>query len=352
MEEKFVSIFPNNIKHYLRNSMFGIHKNKGIATPSHAKLRNFLKQRNINLNTYDIRTIKPPYKNIHWDLPYPLPSNFPIWKTIFLNRKKNILICTEPPIVNPFSYMKIFHRFFIKVYTSNDELVDNKKYFKIRLPKYISGIKTRAKKLKEKKFLILINSNKSPFFPFKFISSFGKELYSERIKAIEFFERKIPDRFYLYGGGWNKVKKYNLRELLFGYRKYSTYKGEIENKIKLLSKFKYCICFENITNVNGYITEKIFDCFKAKCVPIYWGASNIEKYIPKDCFVDFRDFLDYKKLLVYLDSIDEIKYNRYIENIEKLLADKKFISLWFEDGFSKFFMEDILEIKNRSKSNK
>lgn len=342
---KFVSIFPNNVRHYLQNSMFGPQKNEGIEILSYAKLKDFLSKKNVYINTYDISTKKTPYRNIHWDLPYPIPSNFSIWKKIFSNRNKNILLCCEPPIINPFNYMKIFRPFFIKVYTWNDDLVDNKKYFKMRLPKFSLGIKTKVKSFKKKKFLILINSNKLPFYPFKFISSFGKELYSERIKAIEFFERKISKRFYLYGGGWNKVKKYNLKELLFGYRKYSTYKGETKNKIKLLSDFKYCLCFENLTDVNGYITEKIFDCLKARCVPIYWGATNVEKYIPKNCFIDFRDFQDYEKLLNYLDSIDERKYNSYIENIEKLLADKKFISLWFEDGYSKFFLEDVLEIK-------
>lgn len=346
MYMKFVSIFPNNIKHYLQNSMFGPQKNEGIEILSYAKLKDFLSKKNVYINTYDVLTKKPSYRNIHWDLPYPILSNFSIWKTIFLNRRKNILLCCEPPIVNPFNYMKIFHSFFIKVYTWNDGLVDNKKYFKIRLPKFSKGIKTKANKFKEKKFLILINSNKSVFSPFKLLSSFGKELYSERINAIEFFEQKIPNRFYLYGGGWNKVKKYNLRELLFGYKKYSTYKGEVEHKIKLLSHFKYCICFENLTNVGGFITEKIIDCFKARCVPVYWGASNIEKYIPKNCFIDFRDFQDYEKLLNYLDLIDESKYNRYIENIEKLLRDKKFIESWFEDGFAKFFLEDVLELKN------
>ena len=117
------------------------------------------------------------------------------------------------------------------------------------------------------------------------------------------------------------------------------------NKIKLLSGFKHSLCFENITDVEGYVSEKIFDCFKAKCIPIYWGASNIENYIPKDCFIDFREFKEYKKLLDFINSIDEVKYNEYIKNIEKLLKDKKFLKPWFEDGFANFFLEDVLEIK-------
>lgn len=347
MQEKFVSVFPYNVKAYLRNIIFDIQKNKGIEATIFSKLKNYLKKRNINLNTYDIPIRVAPEMYVFFDLPYPW--NFSAWEKILFNRKKKILICYEPPMVNPFNYMKVFNCFFTKVYTWYDDLVDNKKYFKILLPKSSLGIKTKPKKFKEKKFLVLINANKLPFYPFKPLNFFGKELYSERIEAIEFLERRIPDKFFLYGRGWNRPKKYNLTELIFGYKKYSTYKGEVEDKIELLSNFKYCLCFENLTDVDGYITEKIFDCFKAKCIPIYWGASNIEKYIPKKCFIDFRDFGDYEKLLTFLVSINESRYNTYIKNIEKLLSDRKFMNIWFEDGFAEFFLENILEIKINDK---
>ena len=343
-EEKNVSIFPYNGKQYLHNIAFDSQKYKGFETTIFVFLKNFLKKRNININTYDVVTKKVPFRYVYFDAPYPW--NFDAWKTILFNRKKNILICNESSLIIPFNYWKVFHLFFTKVFTWYDPLIDNKRYFRMRLPKSSIGINTLPKKFTEKKFLILINANKLPFYPFKLFNLFGKELYSERIKSIEFFESKVPDKFYLYGRGWNKPKKNNLSELIFGYKKYMTYKGEVDDKIELLSNFKYCLCFENLTDVNGYITEKIFDCLKAKCIPIYWGATDIEKYIPKNCFIDFRDFGSYKKLLDFLNLIDEDAYNNYIKNIEKLLLDKKFRDTWFEDGFANFFLKDILKIKN------
>lgn len=345
MKKKFVRIFHNNVTASLGNAMFD-EQNKHMAeAPIFARLKRFLRQKNIDIHTHDISTKNPSYRNIHYDMPYPFPSNFHIWKNILLSRKNNILICTEPPTVNPFSYMKILHIFFTKVYTWNDDLIDNIKYFKFRLPKVSVGMNTRAKPFNEKKFLILVNANKSPFYPFNLLRPFGNELYSERIKAIEFFEHHIPNKLSLYGRGWNKPKKYGLKERIFGFKKYSSYKGEVVNKIKLLSNYKYCICFENLTDVPGFITEKIFDCFKAKCVSIYWGATDVEKYIPKNCFIDFRDFNGYEELLSYLNSVDENTYAAYIKNMEKFLADKQLMYPWFEDGYAKFFLENVLEIK-------
>lgn len=341
-EEKFVGIFPYNGNVYLQNIAFDLRKNKGIEATIFAALKKYLKERNISINTYDIITKSPPYKYVYFDMPYPW--DLAAWKTVLTNRKKNVLICNESSLIIPFNYWKILHSFFAKVYTWYDPLVDNKKYFKILLPKSSLGIETKPKKFTQKKFLILINKNILPFYPFKLLNSFGKELYSERIKAIEFFESSIPDKFFLYGRGWNKPKKHNVRELAFGFKKYATYKGEIDDKIKLLSDFKFCICFENV-EVNGYITEKLFDCLKARCVPIYYGAPDIEKYIPKTCFIDFKDFRDYNALLRFLTTVDEKRYNTYIENIEQLLASKRFLDTWFEDQFVRFFAQDILECK-------
>ncbi len=346
MDKEYIGIFTANRRSYLRNGVFDP-KNQDEWTPIIVYLKRYLRQKNIELNTLDIPTEKPIFKYIYIDLPYIWQHwNLPIWKTILLNRERNILICHESPIIIPYNYWKILHYFFAKIYTWNDDLVDNIRYFKIHLPQHSVGNKITAKKFNNKKFLILINANKSSFLPFRLLSQFGKELYSERIKALEFFEHTIPNDFSLLGRGWNKPKKYNITELFLGYKKYHTYKGEvkIKDKLELLSNFKYCICFENLTDAKGYITEKIFHCFQAKCVPIYWGASNIEKYIPKNCFIDFRDFGDCEKLLNFIASIDEKRYNRYIKNIEKLLSDKKFVDTWFEKGFAKFFVKDILEI--------
>ena len=348
MEKKFVSIFPYNGNAYLRNSLFDRGKNKGVEATIFAKLKKFLKERNIDINTYDIATKMDPYRYVYFDMPYPW--NIRAWKKIILHRKKNILISNESALIIPFNYWKILHFFFSKVYTWYGPLVDGKKYRRIKLPKSSFGINTKPKKFKDKKFLVIVNKNVGPFLPFNIIKSFGKELYSERMKSIDFFEKIIPDRFSLYGRGWNKAKKYSLTEKIFGFEKYKTYKGEVDDKIELISNFKYSICFENLTDVNGYVTEKIFDCLKARCVPIYYGATDIEKYIPKNCFIDFREFRNYEKLLKFLDSLDEKEYNKYIENIEKLLSNKKFINTWFEDQFAKFFLENILEINSHEKN--
>ena len=76
-------------------------------------------------------------------------------------------------------------------------------------------------------------------------------------------------------------------------------------------------------NIDGYITEKIFDCFKANCVPIYYGASNITSYIPSNTFIDFRQFKDFDVMYRYLINMNKKTYDEYLINIEKFIKNKQ-----------------------------
>ena len=56
--------------------------------------------------------------------------------------------------------------------------------------------------------------------------------------------------------------------------------------MKFTKNISFAICYENARDIPGYITEKIFDCFFAGCVPIYWGgAPNVTDHIPANTFI-------------------------------------------------------------------
>ena len=97
--------------------------------------------------------------------------------------------------------------------------------------------------------------------------------------------------------------------------KFPSYKGKVASKKEVLQKYKFSICFENARDIPGYITEKIFDCFFASCIPIYWGANNIEEHIPKNCFIDFTQFSDLEEMYQYLITMPDSVYQNYLNNI-------------------------------------
>ena len=85
-----------------------------------------------------------------------------------------------------------------------------------------------------------------------------------------------------------------------------TLKNEFNNnKIEYLRDFKFNICPEN-TISDGYITEKLFDSFKAGCIPIYSGDENIElDLINKNALLFYRKYEDNSELLKEVEKLNK-----------------------------------------------
>jgi hypothetical protein len=72
------------------------------------------------------------------------------------------------------------------------------------------------------------------------------------------------------------------------------------------------LCFEN-SRFAGYVSEKIFDCFFTRTIPIYFGAPDIDRYVPREAFIDLRNFRDYRELEVFLDNLREDTIRDYLD---------------------------------------
>ena len=94
--------------------------------------------------------------------------------------------------------------------------------------------------------------------------------------------------------------------------------------------------------MNGYITEKIFGCFAAGCVPIYWGAPNVEQYIPKDCFIDYRDFKDLNDLYLFMKSMSKETYDAYLNNIRRFLNSSE-AHIFSPENFAKMLLDAVVQ---------
>lgn len=171
--------------------------------------------------------------------------------------------------------------------------------------------------LEPKSFFRKLKTFLSPSFR----ESVKNNFQTKRLESIEFFGNL--EKLDLYGGGWNKKKDIpalnwkKLKPILK-----SIYKGKCDNKIEVISKYKFAIAFENIA-YPGYITEKITDCFAAGVIPIYLGAPDIEDFIPKNCFIDVRDFENFDELDNYLKNIDEKEAMDIIRNGREFLYSEE-----------------------------
>ncbi len=308
---------------YYQNRIFDLNSpvNRDNAFYPYYLLRQKLQDRNIQLDTYDYlgKSSDTQYKLLFFDVPREHDSFLKSHSDV----EKYLVIFESEPIYGV-PWDKTLHVNFKKVFTWDDSWVDNKKYFKFYWPNDIPG--SIDVEIKDKtKFCIMIAGHKFVSHPL--------ELYSERVRAIRWFERNHPEDFDLYGVGWDRyyftgaLSILNNRYLdvlrrILG-RKYPSYKGTVISKREVLQKYKFSICYENIRDIPGYITEKIFDCFFAGCVPVYWGASNVTGQIPHDTFIDRRNFANYGELYNYLKGMTDERYMEYLEAIKRFVKSDR-----------------------------
>ncbi|MDC3244813.1 glycosyltransferase family 10 [Gammaproteobacteria bacterium] len=322
------------IRSFKNNEIFGTNNHNNSTEPFIA-LRNALKEHSIEINTEDINIGNKVSFEIHIDKQSINTSNIPIF-----------LFLWEPPNVLP-ENTSIDIEKYKKIYTWDDKLVSIKKYDKFFLPVTRNNISNIPKFHERTGFCCAISINKAPYGKYK------KDLYIERLNTYKWFEKNEPNDFHLYGIGWDRpLKKGIFKNIIISKiiakldikakNFVNTYKGLVDSKAQVLQKYKYSICYENSYGLNGHVTEKIFDSMFAGCIPVYWGAKNISTYIPEECYIDRRNFLNNKSLYEYLKSIDEKTYHDYQKSINDYFKTDRFNKFSIE-YFAKQISTDIIE---------
>lgn len=307
------------------------------------EMKRYANQRLIEVNTTDVTDINAASAVVFIDMPEP--SNIYFKKSISL-QKPMYLITFESELIKPDNFDLNNHKFFDKIFTFNDSLIDNKKYFKINYT-YVFPKNIFSDASKKEKLCTIIAGNKKSRHPL--------ELYSKRIEAIRWFEKNHPENFDLYGVGWDNEYRFEGNRIIRAFNRihlltkvftphYPSYRGKIAAKKPILEKYKFAICYENARDIPGYITEKIFDCFFAGCVPIYLGANNVLDHIPEECFIDRRRFNSYEGLYQFMVSMSTEQYNGYIKSIENFLQSEKAYSFSCEH-FANTILKECLSGK-------
>ena len=105
--------------------------------------------------------------------------------------------------------------------------------------------------------------------------------------------------------------------------------SSLYNSFELLNTFnqyKFIICFENSKTV-GYITEKIFNVFLSKSIPIYDGDPEVTKFINSKSFLQYDDKIT-RKIQILMNN--EQLYNSMINQEKTKELDYSFINSNFD----------------------
>jgi hypothetical protein len=288
----------------------------GLFTPL-IVLRENLLRLGIEINTPDVNVNKKVSLDIHIDGRPLANNNVPTY-----------LIAGESPLINRLNADSSYLDNFNLIFSWNEAALSHSRSVKILIPNNII-VSDFLGYSERDLFACLISSNKvAPWIG-------PDDLYSQRIDVIRWYEKNAPALFHLYGRGWAKPSPaYTKREKFFrrlgrlrtqflGHKPFPNWRGEVGLKADILATTKYSYCYENIKDLPNYITEKIFDSFLSGCVPVYWGANNVDEYIPPNCFVDRRRFRDTAEVHRYLMNITPEEYLQYQRNISDFLKSEK-----------------------------
>ena len=304
-----------------------------------SRLRFAMVEKHIEVHTADYLINN---SSLNFDLEYNSFGIVNNYKRLLENGRvklKNFVIM-EPPVVAPKLYKSLpeLTKFFERVYVHNTigdgyalKGVDLSKLRTLFWPQPHKQVLDPYWSCDQRQNrIVVINSNHIP-------RSLSGELYSKRIDAmVSMAKTGLVD---LYGHGWHKWWSHrsmwppywlNYRTLM------SIYRGSCESKYEILSQYRFSLCFENM-EMDGYVTEKIFDCLYAGCIPLYLGAKNINKLIPPDAYIDCRKFASWDQLIenIMLISNYEISSIReagraFIEGPENLKYYNSLVNIFSE----------------------
>jgi FkbM family methyltransferase len=88
--------------------------------------------------------------------------------------------------------------------------------------------------------------------------------------------------------------------------------SERRDKLKMMRKYALYLAFEN-ERTDDYITEKLWNTFRAGVIPVYFGAPNVKQHVPDGSIISVDDFKSTAELANHLNRVleDESLYESY-----------------------------------------
>ncbi|MFD2720971.1 glycosyltransferase family 10 domain-containing protein [Hymenobacter monticola] len=251
------------------------------------------------------------------------------------------LIINEPATYFPEVWRRENHTVFDRVFTYDYTLADGHKYihhyFALDLADYPPFEPVSAAEFEQRKLLVLmagmLELNKpragspSLLYPrYRTLAWFGRH-WPDR---FDFFSRGIEDKIYRSFPGLGLLQRVLPASIagLIADKVASRRRRFVESlnrgpvpanaKLRTIRQYRFAVCYEN-SRLPGYLSEKIFDCLFAGCVPVYLGEPDVGRFIPEGCLVNREAFSSDAELADFLERMPYAQYQKYMVAIEQFL---------------------------------
>jgi hypothetical protein len=168
----------------------------------------------------------------------------------------------------------------------------------------------------------------------------ARDRYLARLRAFEAFSSHHD--FDLFGEGWSRPHPSVDQALHAAAARAHRGPRPESDVLGLLAKYRFALVYED-TRFPGYISDKIFDCFFARCIPIYSGAPDVAQFVPPSAFIDVRQFASFPDLERFLMRITEEDARRYVDAAHAFLISPSFES-WCVEHFAHDLTEALVQV--------
>ncbi|OGX81660.1 hypothetical protein BEN47_19015 [Hymenobacter lapidarius] len=212
------------------------------------------------------------------------------------------LIINEPATYFPEVWKRENHAVFDRVFTYDYTLADGENYihhyFALDLADYPAPVPVTEDDFARRKLLVLMagmlelnkpraDSVSLLYARYLTLAWFGRHWPGR----FDFFSRGIEDKIYRSFRGLGVLQRVlpaavtsRVADAVARRRRRfveSLNRGPVpaDAKLRTIGQYRFAVCYEN-SRLPGYVSEKVFDCLFASCVPVYLGEPDLSRFIP------------------------------------------------------------------------
>lgn len=230
---------------------------------------------------------------------------------------KAILVLLETSLGAHYTFNPRNHAGFDAIVTYDDRLIDNQRYFPMRTRAYFRDRIQTGLPFEQRRIACLVGANRkmrhrSGIMAMKKGWHFSwqdwldyvfcpGELITYRSTIGRLCAQYDQGTFDIFGEGWDIHDE--TRGRCLGVPKTST--------LSYIGNYRYYFAFENHESEYSLISERIWDSLWADTVPVYRGNKHLDRYVPKECFLDANNFESPKAMLDWLVRSSESDWAKY-----------------------------------------
>jgi hypothetical protein len=286
---------------------------------------------------------------------YMFPPNSP--KDVLAQKlrcpgQKAILVIWETALGSRYVFNPRNHVAYDAVFTYRNNLVDDKRYFPLPPRAYYRHRIAIGLPFGQRRIGCLVGTNwkirrHSGLFTMRKGWDFSLrdwidyafcpgELISFRAEVGKACATYESGGFDVFGQGWDLLRE--TRDVCLGVPKEST--------LSYVGKYRYYFAIENQTSDCGLISERVWDALWGDSVPVYLGHTGLDQFVPRECYIDARQFDQPAKMLEWLHRTPESAWARYHRAGREFIHSNA-VEKFLPEAFAEYFVTRIAAIAGR-----